>query len=95
MSEIPEIWPKNIKAAVNQLLIELPIEQKNKIVSYSEEELINLHFGMGTYIRNEFGLWHGNKDLLRECGKEDMHPDDASMVIIKALWKMLKEKEKK
>ena len=48
MASIPEILPKNIKAAVNQILIELPEEQKNHIIAYSEEQPIELHMGLGT-----------------------------------------------
>lgn len=53
--------------------------------SHPERDLINFHFGWGMSIRNELGLWQGNKELLRSCGSKKMHPDDASMVIIKAV----------
>jgi len=56
-----------------------------------KEDLILHHFGLEAYIRNEFGLWQGNRELLEACcGKGlGIHPDDASSVIIKALWKKL------
>ena len=43
------------------------------------------------YVRNEFGLWDNNEELLKDClpGVNDRNPDDASAVIIKALWKSL------
>jgi hypothetical protein len=52
-----------------------------------EEDLINLHFGLGTSIRNGFGLHGSNSPLLKSCG--ELHPDDASCTIIKALWTKL------
>ena len=54
-----------------------------------EDELIRLHRGFGMWIRNNFGLWKGNKALLMETGKR--HPDDASAVIITALWRTLRD----
>ena len=53
-----------------------------------EDELIDLHFGLGLSIRNSFGLHDANSKLLRDCGSDN--PDDASAVIIKALWTKLK-----
>jgi len=57
------------------------------------------HFGLGNHIRNEFGLWRDNKELLKSLNREVsdpylveilmMHPDDASMEIIKAAWRAL------
>jgi hypothetical protein len=39
------------------------------------------------------GLWDDNKELLKSCGSEDMHPDDASSAIVKFLWLHLRSKE--
>jgi len=47
-----------------------------------------LHHGLGTTIRNEFGLWGDNKQLRTACGEE--HPDNCSGVIISALWKSIR-----
>jgi len=54
-----------------------------------EADLDEFHFGLGTGIREAFQLWHGNKELLKSCGSEDMNPDDAATVIIEALWRRL------
>ncbi len=54
----------------------------------AEEQLSSLHFSLGNYIRNEFGLWGSDEELLKACCPDSslQNPDDASMVIIKALW---------
>lgn len=83
--------PETVRETVNLLLISLSDENRQAIRSMPEEELISLHFGLGAGIRNEFGLWKDNKELLKLCGKEN--PDDASTVIIKALWQRLKVRE--
>jgi uncharacterized protein DUF6794 len=51
-------------------------------------------------IRNAFGLWQGNAALLKSCAEARygpgpdamfMHPDDASGVIIEAVWRRLQQ----
>ena len=61
---------------------------KANVIETSEDDLIRFHHGWGAGIRNHLNLWH-DKALLKEIGEE--HPDDASMVIIKAVWKALRE----
>ena len=65
----------------------LPEDEQAKIAAMPEDELIMLHFGLGQWIRNHLGLWHGNAVLLRATGESN--PDDASGVIIHAFWKQL------
>jgi len=89
MSSHPETWPKTVEEAVYVLTLLLEKEDKEIVRQMPEEGLPSLHFGIGIYIRNNFGLWQGNKDLLQSCGTDD--PDDASMTIIKALQKKLRE----
>lgn len=79
--------PQTIEQAVGVLLDQLPAGEKYKIAAMSRDDLTNLHFGLGTSIRNDFGLWGDNTALLENTGKN--HPDDASMVIIEALWHRL------
>lgn len=59
-------------------------EHKVVIASMREDELIDLHFGLGLSIRNAFGLHESDSKLLADCGVE--HPDDAAGTIIKVLW---------
>ena len=55
----------------------------------------DLRLSLGPDIRDDFGLWARNEALLQSCrelsGNKDFHVDDASMVIIKALWKKVKK----
>jgi hypothetical protein len=53
-------------------------------------DLIKMHLIVGSHQRNTLGLWAGNPDLLNACGKP--HPDDASLIILTALWERLQEK---
>jgi len=64
-------------------------EDRAAIAAMAESELIGLHFGLGAWIRNNLGLWKGNWALLQSTGKT--HADDASMVIVEAVWRRVQE----
>jgi hypothetical protein len=80
---------------------------KEELKRTRKEKLSIYHFSLGLYIRNNFGLLHGNDALIKSCGMakvkqmpgfeldEDYllitHPDDCSGVIIDALWERLQE----
>ncbi|WP_434141213.1 hypothetical protein JQR84_24075 (plasmid) [Pseudomonas luteola] len=89
---VPGRWPTTVEAAVKQLLTMLSEESKATVRELPEEELIHCHYGLGMAIRNEFGLWKGNEKLLKAACPAGGHPDDASMVIIQALWQALHDK---
>lgn len=87
----PDNWPTTVEATVADLLSALSPEDKETIRAAKKDDLIMFHHGWGTGIRNHYGLWRGNEALLESaCGK-GCHPDDASMVIIEAVWKALQE----
>ncbi|WP_235726482.1 DUF6794 domain-containing protein [Methylotuvimicrobium buryatense] len=73
--------------AVERLMEILSGEEKLMISMMSEDELIDLRFGLGLAVRNAFGLHEPGSKLLSSCGTS--HPDDASNVIIKSLWRNL------
>jgi len=80
--------PRTLKQAVIQLMNILSDKEKMDVKMLQEEGLIDLHFRLGASIRNEFRLHDINSPLLKSCG--ELHPDDASCVIIKELWGELK-----
>ena len=82
-------YPASVEAAVRLLQSMVPTEELVQITQMEEGDLSGLHRSLGMWIRNSFGLWKGNKALLLETGKR--HPDDASEVIITALWRTLRD----
>jgi hypothetical protein len=52
----------------------------------SEDDMIQYHMGLGTGLRNSWGLWHGSAlaKHLQELGFT--HPDDMSGVILETFW---------
>jgi hypothetical protein len=82
----PDKWPVTLAEAVADITAGMSEQDKQLLRATKKEDLIQFHHGWGTGIRNGFGLWRGNDKLIRSaCGKP-CHPDDASMVIIEAVW---------
>ena len=91
--EAKKEWPRTVEEAVDRLLSSMSEEDKQSLKNTPKKDLIMFHFGLGQYIRNEFGLWQGNTELLKSCEKESffVHPDEFSSIIIEALWKKLRD----
>ena len=87
----PDKWPTSVAETVRDIVQRLPEQDKQVVRTAKKEDLIKFHHGWGTGIRNHYGLWRGNdKLILSACGKP-CHPDDASMVIIEAVWQALQK----
>jgi hypothetical protein len=86
-------WPATLEEAVGVVIAALPQVEAAKIAAMPEADLIHLHFGLGTWIRNNFGLWKGNDALMQELHQHQpaIHPDDAAMLIIEQTWRRLCE----
>lgn len=82
--------PVSMEEAVQAVIQGLSQEDIETVKETKFEDLIQFHSGWGMGIRNEFGMWNGNVNLLESCGNRDMDPDEASMVIIEAVWKKLR-----
>lgn len=65
MSEEKKNYPKTIAETVDRLLSTLSEKDKEAIKNMPKDDLISLHFSLGTYIRNAFGLWTGNENKKR------------------------------
>ena len=89
---------KTVREAVDILISVMSLKDRTRIASMDEGDLIDLHFSLGAYVRNEFGLWSGNEDLLNDCrqmsGITFMNPDDAAAFIIGELWNRLSKTHK-
>ena len=88
-----DVYPKSIESAVELLMESLSKDQLDQIKQLEEDELWEVHMSLGQGIRNSMGLWSDNKALLKSCGSEDMHPDDASSAIVKFLWLKLRHEK--
>ena len=82
-------WPRTVDEDVTRILAGMKDSEREKLAETRKEDLIAFHHGWGTGIRNEFGLWLGNTNLLADC--QAQHPDDAAMVIIEVVWEKLQK----
>ncbi|MEQ1638564.1 MAG: DUF6794 domain-containing protein [Methylococcales bacterium] len=83
--------PNTVDEAAGQLILILDNGQKTSLLSMQEEDLVNLHFGLGTAIRNVYKLHQLDSKLMASFGGP-IHPDDVSAMIIKLLWQKLQDK---
>jgi hypothetical protein len=87
--------PQTLQEAIETLIAYLPLKQKATIANMAESELIKLNASLARYILNKFGLWSGNQNLFVSCQTKADYPlhneDDAAAVIVKELWRKLKE----
>ena len=93
-----EKLPRIVDDAVERLIRELSLKDKTNIANMTENELMTLEFTLGTYIENEFGIYTGNRHLIFASRQisGDVHIDLGSIspLIIKELWKRLRESHK-
>jgi hypothetical protein len=100
-------YPENLFDAVNYLYENMPYVNLQVLKNTPENQLTMLHFTLGEWIRNNFGLSDGeNQKLLYSCAENSdtkyiypeigmafMHADDAAMIIIQALWEKLNKED--
>jgi hypothetical protein len=95
MSANDHPYPKTVAEAVEVLHVNMSLNEEFTLASMDEVDLIDLHLSLGHDIRDEFGLWTGNEALMESCrsvsGNPDLHIDDASMVIVRELWRKVKK----
>lgn len=71
----------------------LSFEDKKIMREYSEKNLIGEHMGFGMWIRNTYGLWETEINLLTQncvSPDSDQHPDNLSFEIMKLVVKVLR-----
>jgi len=87
--------PRTLDQALARLMSDLSLRDKTKIAKLKEEQLVSLYFSLGEYIRNAFGLWSGNRELMESCrnmsGMKELQEDDASAFIVKEFLKRVHE----
>jgi hypothetical protein len=86
--------PTTMQAAVNHLERSLSLKDRATIANMTADELISLHFTLGSYINSQFDLFTANASLLTDCqrrsGQWGLAPKDVAAVIIRALWDRLR-----
>lgn len=83
--------PRNVTRAVDRIVDGMTPEFRATLFSTKRDDLVQFQVGWGTGIRNSLCLLAGGNDqLIRSaCHGKLCHPDDASMVIMEAVWDRL------
>ncbi len=74
--------------AVDWLESVLPDDDLKKLAAMAQDDLIELHFRLGLFVRNSLQVWT-NEPLKKDAGVS--HEDDVSAVVIEALWRKLRQ----
>jgi hypothetical protein len=81
--------PANLEECLAELQRRLPPDLIVRMRNGGEEDMIDYHHGLGTGIRNEWGLWR-RSPLNRHFNDLGIHhPDDMSWIILTSFWRRL------
>jgi hypothetical protein len=87
-----ESWPKNMDEAIKIIHDSMEENQLEEIRQLTWKQFIdkyNSFGGLPLWIRNNFGLWRGNFELLLNCKIDDIDADNASMSILYHFWEFM------
>jgi hypothetical protein len=83
-------WPKTLPDAIKQLLEIYDESELDSISRMSWSEFQMKYFltygGLDQWVRNNFGLWRGNYDLLLDSKIDKIDADNASISILYHFW---------
>jgi hypothetical protein len=84
--------PKDLPAALTELRKMLPPELLSRMQANPEDDMILYHHGLGTWLRNNWGLWKGSQlsEYFNQLGI--FHPDDMSGIVLDSMWRELNGK---
>ena len=91
--------PNTVDAAVEEIIAELTLAERVAAADLNENELRVLELTMGKLIRYNLDQKDVavNKELMRDClakSGESLNEVDAATIILKELWKRLRESHK-
>ncbi len=76
----------------------MPLKDRATIANMAEEDVLNLESALGLYIEMKLDEWSASEDLLESCREltddDNLSESDAAGIIIKELWKKLRETHK-
>jgi len=84
--------PKDLDDCFAELKRILSKEEVEDMKSGPEEDMIDYHHGLGTSLRNTWGLWGGSRLSRWFNEKGIQHPDDMSGIILDSFWRHLNGK---
>ncbi len=84
--------PFDLNDALRELDQIMGEKGRSEVLNAKEDDMILYHFGVGQWMRNEWGLWRGSR-LSRYFNQLGIrHADDMSGIILTSYWRKLHEK---
>jgi len=94
LDELP-VLPKTVDEAVDQIIADMPLQDRVQMANLKEEELEVLNLSLGVYIIDRLVQKGVNKELHESCcavsGNDNLSEKEGAFVIIDRLWKRLQE----
>jgi hypothetical protein len=84
--------PKDLDDCFKELKKKLPAAEIQKMKAGKEKDMIRYHHGLGTWMRNNWGLWGGSRLRTYFVKLGLRHPDDMSSTILDSFWRHLNGK---
>ena len=84
--------PADLDACFKELIAMLAPELVEKMRAGTEDDMIQHHFGLGLWMRNNWGLWGGSHLAKWFNARGIEHPDDMSGIILDSFWRYLNKK---
>lgn len=84
--------PKDLNDSFVQLKKLLKPKDIEKMRRGTEDDMIEYHFGLGMWMRNNWGLWKGSRLAKWFNAQGINHPDDMSGIILDSFWRHLNDK---
>ena len=87
--------PETIEAAVDIIINEMHLKDRALMANLKKEELPPLQLTLGLYIQKKLDIWFQDTTLYQACvtaaEKENLDKSNLPMVLIKLMWKKLKD----
>jgi hypothetical protein len=94
-SQPPAVSPRTVADAVDLILKDMSLKNRSTMANLREEELPSLQLTLGLYIKRLLDRWPHDDTFTASCitasREEGMDESSLTMMLIKKLWKKLKE----
>lgn len=88
----PEVT-QTCESAIKKIAESLDVDSIKTLKETKKEDLVMFHLSWGMGIRNSYGLWSESSPIRKSCaqsiGEQDMHPDNASGIIMEGVWEIV------
>jgi hypothetical protein len=94
----PSDLPQTVDEAAIDIITGMDLRDRSILAHLSEEDLDPLQLTLGLYIKQQMEVWSINESLrescIQACREEGLDESNPAMVIVKRIWKRLKETHK-